>query len=595
MIFRAALVAIAALAPRAVARADGISSRYDSDGPRDRDSSLRHLRARPKPPTFPTRAANGLHITTRPRVVRRELLFRAGEPYDSARRGRNGPKPPVARHLPLRCRSTRCGPTRGWWSGSPPGTAGAPARSSTSRAPAGGFSPTVGLEELNFLGTATLASIRYKSDPDRSTITTVFRQPRLFAGRVGLTFLYAHLSDGDIGQAQIAKPFFSLSGTQQLAGRGRRARSPGAAVLRRRSRPRGNAAAPVSLGYAAAAWALHAGPAGYLRLGVSGQMRREDFADDARVDTIGKTITGAVGPFLQWRRARFLVSRGLQGFAREEDIDVSTTVGVGLTVAPRAFGYTRTTASLRSCRCRPDSGGPASFVQLSAIAEGRYTAAGLDSGAVHLAGDGVLPARPAPSGRHSRLDRAGWTGRRRAPNSIWAEPRRSARLPAALLHRRPRLLHQRRVPLHRHQRLPQAHRDRSWRAGSTTVEPGTPGPPSATGAQHRGRDSLRLDPGHRCPILPDGRGLPQPGGRRPASAVVLVIGQGFAFSTHAGDWIAEPRSRTFSPMTEPTASPESAAAPLRRRSASRPLVDALASHRRRDRHSRRCSCSHSTP
>ena len=30
------------------------------------------------------RAANSLHVTTRVAVVRRELLFRAGEPYDSA-------------------------------------------------------------------------------------------------------------------------------------------------------------------------------------------------------------------------------------------------------------------------------------------------------------------------------------------------------------------------------------------------------------------------------------------------------------------------------------------------------------------------------
>src|SRR6266540_3822838 len=31
------------------------------------------------------RAANGLHYMTRDAIVRRELLFRAGEPYDSAR------------------------------------------------------------------------------------------------------------------------------------------------------------------------------------------------------------------------------------------------------------------------------------------------------------------------------------------------------------------------------------------------------------------------------------------------------------------------------------------------------------------------------
>jgi hypothetical protein len=176
----------------------------------------------------------------------------------------------------------------------------------------GTFTPTIGVEELNFLGTATLASIPVPQRSDRSTVTTVFRQPRLFAGRVGVTFLYAHLSDGDIGQAQLAKPFFSLSGrtSWQVGGDVRNHR-----ILRffdGSDQARDTLRHRATLGYAAAAWALRAGPSGYLRLGISGQVLREDFADDARADTIGRTVRGAAGPFLQWRRARFLVSAGFR-------------------------------------------------------------------------------------------------------------------------------------------------------------------------------------------------------------------------------------------------------------------------------------------
>ena len=318
MIFRAVVVAVAALVPAAAFS--------QTTPPRDSAPVVAAVEIRrydifaPSEATdFLARAANGLHITTRAGVVRRELLFGTRVPYDSARvaeTARNLRSLGIFRSVVIDTVRSDSGlvvrvTTGDGWSTRP---------LFNIQSTGGSFSPTLGIEELNFLGTATLASIRYKSDPDRSTVTTVFRQPRLFAGRVGLSFVYAHLSDGDIGQAQLSKPFFSLSGRSswQIGGDVRDHRvlrffdgNPEAReTLRRRA----------TLGYAAAAWALRAGPSGYFRIGVSGQVRREDFADEARADTIGKTVTGAAGPFMQWRRARFLVSRGLQGFAREEDI-----------------------------------------------------------------------------------------------------------------------------------------------------------------------------------------------------------------------------------------------------------------------------------
>jgi hypothetical protein len=389
--FRAAVVAVAALVP-GVASSQSAPS-HDSTSIVQAVELRRYDIFAPSEATnFFARAANGLHITTRPRVVRRELLFRTGEPYDSARvaeTARNLRSLGIFRSVRIDSVRSDSGllvrvTTGDGWSTRP---------LFNIQSTGGTFTPTVGIEELNFLGTATLASIRYKSDPDRSTITTVFRQPRLFAGRVGVTFLYAHLSDGDIGQAQLSKPFFSLSQRNSwqvgVDVRDHRVLQFFDGVPDARDTLRHRAA----LGYAAAAWALRAGSGGYVRLGLSGQVRREDFAADVRADTIAKTVTGAVGPFMQWRRARFLVSQGLQGFAREEDIDVSTSAGIGLTLAPRAFGYADD-GIVPFVSFQTGFGRPGAFVQLSAIGEGRYTRAGLDSGSVHLAGTAYFQPGP---------------------------------------------------------------------------------------------------------------------------------------------------------------------------------------------------------
>jgi hypothetical protein len=336
--------------------------------------------------------ANDLHFTTRASVVRRELLFRPGQRFDSAavaETARNLRSLGVFRSVTIDTIRSDSGlvvrvTTGDGWS----------TRPITNLNTAGStWVPTIGVEENNFLGTATLVSVRYRIDPDRETLTTSFRQSRLLAGRIGLALQYAHLSDGDIFFGRFYKPFFSLStrNAWEAYGESRKervlrffdgVRDPGEILQRR-----------YSLGGAAASWALRGDSRGYLRIGVNGQIRRDDYADEARVDTLGHTVTGAAGAFLQWRDARFLVSSGLEGFAREEDVDVSTTVGAGFQVTPRAFGYEEDGVvpfvTLRTGFGRPDR-----FVQLSATASGRYTAAGLDSGSVHLAATSfLLPAR----------------------------------------------------------------------------------------------------------------------------------------------------------------------------------------------------------
>jgi hypothetical protein len=108
---------------------------------------------------------------------------------------------------------------------------------------------------------------------------------------------------------------------------------------------------------------------------------------------------------LQLSHTRFIVTQGYAGFAREEDVDLGTTVRVGLSVAPKLFGYELNGLA-------PDIGGrvgariPAGFAFLDAGAHGLFTAAGLDSGSVQVALTTVL--QPAP--RHMAVFHAdaGW-------------------------------------------------------------------------------------------------------------------------------------------------------------------------------------------
>jgi hypothetical protein len=228
-----------------------------------------------------------------------------------------------------------------------------------------------------------------------------------------MTMQYAHLSDGDLVFGQLSKPFFSLSTRTAWQVYGEARHETILRFFEGETDPRITLQRRYALGGGAAAWALRAAPSGYLRLGLGGQVRRDDYADEARVDTLGHTVTAAVGPFLQWRAARFLVSRGLEGFARAEDVDVSTVVNLGAQVTPRAFGYPDD-GIVPFLTLRTGFGRANRFVQLAATGIGRFAGGGLDSGSVHLAGTAfVLPAPGHLAVLHGAV---GWQ-RRPAPGA----------------------------------------------------------------------------------------------------------------------------------------------------------------------------------
>ncbi|HEU5040334.1 MAG TPA: POTRA domain-containing protein [Gemmatimonadales bacterium] len=358
----------------------------------------------PEERSWYAKVANALHIQTRAHTIRRELLLHPGEPYDSAlvaESERNLRALGVFRRVRIDSVRTDSGLvlrvlTKDGWSTK---------ADWRFRSAGGDVEFTIGMVEDNLLGTASSAAVRYRKTTDRSTVALAFRQPRLVAGTVGFGAALEDRSDGTLVAAVIEQPFFSLASRHAFR---LETETQSARVLRfydGADEARDTLSRHYTLVRASGAWALRATTDGYLRLGVQAQVRRDDYRLEALEGDFARTVTGAVGPYLVWNHARFLVTHGVAGFAREEDVDLGVTVRAGAMVAPEAFGYDRTGfAPLVAARAGIKL--PAGFGYVEALAGGLYTSAGLDSGSVQLAGTVVTK----PSHGHVAVAHveAGW-------------------------------------------------------------------------------------------------------------------------------------------------------------------------------------------
>jgi hypothetical protein len=219
---------------------------------------------------------------------------------------------------------------------------------------------------------------------------TTFQRQRLFDNRIGLAALYDDRSDGREVYGRLELPFLSLASraSWSLSADDRNDRvlrffegevDPREILQRRYWTVNGGVA-----------WAAVATSREYLRVGLLGQVRRDDYAIESRVDTLGHTVTGAVGGYVQWRRTRFVVQQNIQGFGRQEDVDLSTTVTAGVNVTPKAFGYTEN-GIVPNISVYTGAGWRGGFARFNLLALGRITETGrLDSGSVHLGAIAVM-------------------------------------------------------------------------------------------------------------------------------------------------------------------------------------------------------------
>lgn len=334
---------------------------------------------------------NSVHVRTQQRVVERELLLRPGDLLDSARAaetGRNLRRLQVFRDVVVdtsRDGSTLRVVTRDGW---------------TTR-PYFGYRSTgtqklltIGILETNFLGLAATLDARYQQDPDRSTARLAFGAPRLFRNRISTGVFYNRFSDGSSVGAAVEQPFFSLSSRNAV-------RAGWVTFEGRVLRFRDGVRTPVdsldrrfSLGNIGVAHALRASPRGYVRVGLDAQLRRDDFVPRRGTPVvIPRSITGAAISYLELSKADFLLTRNYRLLGQPEDVNLSSTIRLGLAVAPKAFGYERdgvgpVISAQTGLRI------PHGFVQLAARVNGLASAGAVDSGTANVSA--TIALQPSP-------------------------------------------------------------------------------------------------------------------------------------------------------------------------------------------------------
>jgi hypothetical protein len=337
---------------------------------------------------------NALHARTRLYVIRRELLFARGEPYDTARANesaRNLRALSIFRDVFIDTVATDSGvtvrvrTTDGWTT-----NLGFGIRTSGTERVINAF-----VQEINLLGTRTIATLGYESDPDRSSVLVGFDTPRLIANRVGVGASYSRRSDGHSAGAALGVPFFSLSSRQggSLSWGlfdGRVLHYEGGTRVVKDSAHR-----KFAIVRGDGAIALRASPRGFVRVGLTGQVLRNDFGEQGGTEELPRTIRVAAGPYVAVRAPRYIQVRNYEAMGRVEDVDLGQALRADVALAPNTWGYDRDGVGGRLAA----SAGfrlPAGFAQLGAAVGGLRSSAGTDSSSL----DASLLAMTQPNDLH---------------------------------------------------------------------------------------------------------------------------------------------------------------------------------------------------
>jgi hypothetical protein len=335
--------------------------------------------------------ANKLHIRTRQRVVERELLVQPGEPMDSARAaetGRNLRRLQVFRNVTVDSsadgRTLRVSTYDGWTT----------KPYANFRSTGGQRLFSIGMLETNLFGLAATLDARYQQDPDRSQLRFAFGAPRVLSNRVSTGVFYNRLSDGRSAGGAIELPYFSLS--SRNAARVSFVNFDGR-VLRFRDGfrvPSDSLNRRFALGSVVVSHALKASPRGYVRLTGAMQYRRDDFEPRRGTSTaFPRSNTGALLGYVDLSRADYVVARNYRMMGRPEDVDLSSTVRLGVSLAPSALGYARTgvgPVAFAQTGVRIPHG----FLVVAGSVTGLASAGAIDSGTASVEATVVLQPSP---------------------------------------------------------------------------------------------------------------------------------------------------------------------------------------------------------
>jgi len=334
-------------------------------------------------PPFIARLANRLHARTRAGVIRSTLLVNPGDRYDSARVAESER---ALRNLNVFSRARidtarldgrlalRIATADGWSTKPQLGYSSA----------GGDVTWMVGLVEDNLLGTATSLTAVYNNTPDRRSFDLGHVNPHFLSRRGWLQATYSNKSDGNRGTWLVGVPFYETAARRALITDGEAA-SDRVLVFRRDALGSSvvdtveRRALRVGI---VAAFAPHATTAGYVRLWLAGQWRREDFAPETTT-VFPRSVFGTVGVGMDVGHVRFQVLERFNSYARREDVDMSRLLHVGVWAAPRAWGYPSGQAGVGpELSAQLAAPWPRGFAVLRAAANGVLTAGAPDSGRV---------------------------------------------------------------------------------------------------------------------------------------------------------------------------------------------------------------------
>jgi len=322
---------------------------------------------------------NALHITTRAGVIRRTLLVKPGDPYDSAKVAESER---ALRALTI-FRAVRIDTARldgrlalqvetdDAWSTIP---------DFDYSSVAGDLTWAAAFTEANLLGTGTALTGRYERTPDRHSVSVGYASTGVLGRRTVFTGQYKVISDGRTAGWSFGVPFYETVAPRSLTTDGAVAKER---VLQFRDGLLQDSLQHRELRFGLASGvALAATPTSYLRLWFGADWRREDFALASAVP-FPRSQFGTVGAGVEMKRVRFTVLENFNSFARQEDVDLSQTLRLGLWAAPRAWGYGSGHGGIG-----PEASGQVSgiwhngFAVLRGQVGGVLTGAGVDSGRV---------------------------------------------------------------------------------------------------------------------------------------------------------------------------------------------------------------------
>jgi outer membrane protein assembly factor BamA len=164
------------------------------------------------------RAANHLHRTTRDHVIREQLLFRSGDPYDPARVAESERLLRDRRYIgEARIEATRRPDnqvdldvvTQDVWTlnvGAGVGRSG------------GVNSTRFQLQDTNFLGTGKSLTLERSSTVDRTETLARYDDRNVWGSRLSLSALYSSNSDGERREFNLEQPFYSISSRWMAGG-----------------------------------------------------------------------------------------------------------------------------------------------------------------------------------------------------------------------------------------------------------------------------------------------------------------------------------------------------------------------------------------